>query len=213
MLYGRAAGQVFRCNANEILAERLGWERLLTFLCADGHGANDSDRGAAYEAVRERLVRFFRAKGASCPEELADATFERTARKLAADESLLDVSPAYVFGVARLIWRESLRRERTHRRGVERLAHAPDHDGDDHEEAELDQNMRVWKRLLDELAPADRHLLIAYYEGSGQPRIARRQEMVRHLGIKPGLLRARVHRLRLQLERRAASLQTEALAS
>jgi len=204
MLYGRAAGQVFRCNANELLVEQLGWERLLTFLSA-GH---DGDRGAAYEAVRERLVRFFRAKGATSSEELADNTFERVARKLASDERLLDVSPAYVFGVARLIWRESLRRERTHRRGVERLSHVCDDDGTD-TEASLDENMRVWKRLLDELAPADKHLLCAYYEGSGQPRIDRRQEMVRDLGIKPGLLRARVHRLRLQLERRAAELQAQ----
>jgi hypothetical protein len=212
MLYGRAAGQVFRCTPpNPIAIERLGWERLLAFLAASDDGARGA--GAAYEAVRERLVRFFRAKGAVAAEELADATFERVARKLAADERLMDVSPAYVFGVARLIYRESLRKERTHRRGVERLAHTPEGD-DDGTSTTVEENMRVWQRLLDELAPADKSLLMSYYEGSGQPRIHRRQELVRHLGIKPGLLRARVHRLRLQLERRAAELQaTDTLAA
>jgi len=189
MLYGLASRAV-------VDTDRVGFARLLAFLDGDG------DAGAAYEQMRARLIRFFRVRGATTPDELADATFDRVAQKLAHrdDDSLLQ--PAYLFGVARLIWCESLRKERTHRRGVDRLSWtAP--------EADEPRDVRLWQRCLGELDDDDRALLVEYYAGSGQPRIERRQALVQRLGVNAGRLRARIHRLRRELERRAAELATE----
>src|SRR5207245_3693366 len=129
--------------------ERVGWQRLLAFLGG----------GAGYELLRGRLIRFFRARGAASPDELADATFDRVARKLAGELDGARLHPAYLFGVARLIWRESLRRERTHRRGVDRLRHFAAHDSDG---GPGEHELRLWERCLDELPAGERRLLPDY---------------------------------------------------
>jgi DNA-directed RNA polymerase specialized sigma24 family protein len=193
MLYGRASYP----SPTDADGERLGWQRLLAFLARDGQSS-----GTAYEQLRVRLIRFFRVRGAAAPEELADATFDRVARKLSGDLDGTELHPAYFFGVARLIWRESLRREHVHRRGVSRLAHSPDDGGDD----DAPSHLAVWQRCLDELPDEARRLLVEYYDGSGQERIERRQALVRELGIDSNSLRARIHRLRLRLEQRVAEL-------
>jgi DNA-directed RNA polymerase specialized sigma24 family protein len=202
MLYGRASFPPPAAAPAVADADRVGWDRLLAFLDRTARGG--ARGGTAYEQVRARLIRFFRVCGAAAPEELADATFDRVARKLAADLDGTDLHPAYPFGVARLIWRESLRRERTHRRGVDRLRWSVDDPGDG---AVTERELRLWERCLDELPVEERSLLVDYHRGSGQPRIERRQALAAALGINAGLLRARIHRLRLQLERRIAELR------
>jgi DNA-directed RNA polymerase specialized sigma24 family protein len=58
--------------------------------------------------VRGRLVRFFEWRGAQVPEDLADETLERVARKLAVGTPIDDLRK-YIFGVARFVAREALR--------------------------------------------------------------------------------------------------------
>jgi DNA-directed RNA polymerase specialized sigma24 family protein len=183
-----------RCEGAAL--DRDAWRRLLGFLeltCPNGSGT-------AYERVRERLVRFFRAKGVTHAEELADATFDRVARKLSG-EKVIDIrNPiGYVLGVARLIWLESVKLEVARRH---RLDHYDVVHTDAAEARETEQNSAILERCLGELSAEERALLLDYYQGRGQSRIERRQALVRNLGLNPGLLRTRVHRLRAQLGRR-----------
>jgi hypothetical protein len=69
----------------------------------------DPDRGRAgqrYEATRRALVKFFECKGGRFPEDLADETLDRVARRVAEGEVIRAADPAaYVHGVARNVLR------------------------------------------------------------------------------------------------------------
>jgi DNA-directed RNA polymerase specialized sigma24 family protein len=182
--------------------DRDAWSRLLSFLAI----TQSVSPGVAYERVHERLVRFFRGKGSMHAEELADATFDRVAEKLGR-ETLVDVrNPVgYVLGVARLIWLEYVKLEMAQRRRLDHYAATCK--GDEEEAATTERDVALLDHCLAELPDEQRTLLLHYYRGRGQARIARRQELVRELQLNPGLLRTRVHRLRAQLERRVNELR------
>jgi DNA-directed RNA polymerase specialized sigma24 family protein len=177
------------------------WARLVSFLAI----TQAESPGVAYQRVHARLVGFFRAKGSMHAEELADATFDRVAEKLGR-EALVDVrNPVgYVLGVARLIWLERVKLEKARRL---RLDHYVATCGSDDEEGDqLERRVAIRNHCLAELPDDQRTMLVHYYRGRGQARIARREALVRELRLNPGLLRTRVHRLRAQLERRVREL-------
>jgi DNA-directed RNA polymerase specialized sigma24 family protein len=176
------------------------WSRLLAFLAV----MQERAPGDAYERTHERLVRFFRARGSTHPEELADITFDRLAIKLSGETSL-DARNAitYLLAMARLIWLESLKRESSHRRALDKYAATG---GDDDETADIERDLALIEHCLADMPHEQRTLLLQYYRGRGQPRIACRRQLGRELQLTPGLLRTRVHRLRTQLERRVKEL-------
>jgi DNA-directed RNA polymerase specialized sigma24 family protein len=180
--------------------DRVAWSRLLDFL-----GKGDHRDGVVYERAHERLVRFFLSKGSTHPEEMADATIDRLARKLGR-EQVADVrSPVgYLLGVARRVWLESQKLETISNHRL--LQYAAVLAADDEDEAAREHAAALLGRCLAELRPEHRVLLLDYYRGVGRDRTARRQELMREFQLSPGLLRTRVHRLRAQLERRVHEL-------
>jgi hypothetical protein len=76
--------------------------------------ALDSDRDTAadrYLEIRRNLVRLFEWRGCSTPDEYADETLNRCAKKIAEGEAIRDL-PTYSIGVARMLLRE-ITRERS----------------------------------------------------------------------------------------------------
>jgi DNA-directed RNA polymerase specialized sigma24 family protein len=80
-----------------------GFERLLDHLHPDRDIA-----GRTYEQLRRRLVRFFEGRRCAFPEEHADESLNRVARKLDAGETIQDVT-TYVIGIARMVVKEVAR--------------------------------------------------------------------------------------------------------
>ena len=81
------------------------FERLLDALDPDRERAAE-----AYERLRERIIGLLRWWGATAPEQLADDTLDRVARKLQEGAAISSGSlGAYVRGVARLVFYESTR--------------------------------------------------------------------------------------------------------
>ena len=64
--------------------------------------------GEKYEALRRRLTAFFEWRGAPWPEEHADETINRVAKRAAEDETVIQIE-AYAVGVARMVLLEALR--------------------------------------------------------------------------------------------------------
>jgi len=65
-----------------------------------------------YEAVRRKLVRLFEWRGFASPEDLANETFKRVARRMAQRVGLRSTDPfGYFCGVAHLLYKEAVRRK------------------------------------------------------------------------------------------------------
>jgi len=151
----------------------------------------DRDRAAEeYENLRNRLIGLLRWWGASQPEDLADETLDRVARKIQDGVEVAEGSfGAYVRGVGRMVFHEWTRRPKAERAAVEVVSVSV---GQDHEAlTRLDE-------CLAALSPADRRLLLRYY-GEGRAATVRRT-LAGELGLSPTALRIRAHRLRARIE-------------
>src|SRR5262245_59333694 len=99
--------------------------KLLAKLSADPEVA-----GVEYEELRRRLIKFFEWRGAFFPEDLADETLNRTARKIDEGEEIEKNVAALALGVAHFVFLETSRRPDNRRTTLEELtsvAAPPEH--------------------------------------------------------------------------------------
>lgn len=168
------------------------YHRLLALLGSDGNGER------RYGELRARLVRLFEWRGARFPEDLADETLGRVARRLGDGIEIRADDPfRYVCGVAHLVFKESLRRERLNNP----LDEAPEPVAQP-ELPDLDPDERVeaLRTCLESLGETQRQLVLDYHRGERRGRIDGRKQLADGLGIELNALRIRVHRLRGRLE-------------
>lgn len=163
----------------------------------------DADReraGEKYEDLRRTLMRFFEWRGAPFPEEHADETFNRVARRL--DEGVLIKNiGGYCYEVARLVFLETLKGRDSRRAPVEEVdLEAPAAGGDD-EAAEREQRLTCLEECLRGLAAGSRELIVEYYQDQERGRIDRRQALAERLGLRRDALANRAQRARVRLER------------
>lgn len=157
----------------------------------------DRDRAARrYEALRSKLVDLFRWRALPSPEDLADETLNRVARRIRDGEEPRDVT-AYAAGVARLVGLEAARgaqKFQQYKSGEIRRP-PPDHDASDDE-----ARATCLDHCLGELPRGARELILRYESGERGDRIARRRDLAAELRIPLNALRIRAHRVRLKLE-------------
>ena len=185
-------------------AERLrgltpeGFDALLAQLNSDRDRA-----GEIYETIRRKLVRLFEWRGCGSPEDLADETINRVARRLAEGVELRSSDPyGYFCGVAHLVYKEVMRRaSREHRALVEGGGWPSPSFNDDSEPS--DRRLDCLRQCLGQLAPDQRDLVLRYHQGKteqGENNIRHRQKLADEAGIPMNALRIRVHRLSRKLE-------------
>lgn len=169
------------------------FNRLLTLLDPD----NRERAGRMYAELREALEKLFEWRGASHPEELADETLNRVARKLDAGEPVREVH-YYCLGVARLILLESFKKRAREEQLLGEFSRmqveTSNAAGEDSAVGEC------MARCLNRLMPENRDLVIRYYDGEGATLAADRRRLSERMGLPPGTLRMRVLRLRQELE-------------
>src|SRR5262245_41377894 len=156
--------------------------------------------GEAYEALRRSLVKFFDWRGANHPEECADETLDRLARRL--DEGApVDDPVLYARGIARLVLLETWRRpeERALRTDTAQLAHLPAPATVEPSDAE--PRSRCFEGCLADLPEDGRRLILEYYAGTGRVKIDARKRMAEALSLSENALRSRAQRIRDRLER------------
>lgn len=167
-----------------------GFARLLTRLHSDVEQA-----GQEYERLRRTLVKFFDWRGAPAPEECADETIDRLARKL--EDTIIDDVRTYAYGIARLVLMER-RREPVFSSidGHPSLTSVPAGPQAD----EGDRLHDCFELCLADFPEQTRSLILRYYEGERFAKISNRRELAASLGLSESALRSRVHRLRDRLE-------------
>jgi DNA-directed RNA polymerase specialized sigma24 family protein len=153
--------------------------------------ALDPDRDTAadrYLAIHRNLVRLFEWRGCHSPDEYADETINRCARKIAEGEEIRDLA-SYSIGVARMLVRE-MARVRT-REGMP-LNEAPEPRILPPEPKDA-QETRVgcFQRCLSQLPLNHRDLIVSYYRGDKGDKIKNRKGLTQLFGIPSNTLRMR----------------------
>jgi DNA-directed RNA polymerase specialized sigma24 family protein len=158
----------------------------------------DRDAAAArYLEIRRNLVRLFEWRGCSTPEEYADETINRCARKVGDGEVIRDVA-TYCIGIARMLLLE-MGRDRA--RQPRPLDEAPEPQVVPPEpEDDRDRRVECLRSCLGQLPADHRTLILRYYQGDKGDKIKNRNGLTRTLGISPGTLRMRALRLRASLQ-------------
>ena len=191
----------------EVTTARKNWD--LTRESLDGLLALlDADRvraGEKYEVLRAKLVRLFEWRGSVVPEEHADETLNRVARKVEEGEDVRDVH-AFAGGVARLVWLEAVKRERRAREALEQMP------GPEEAAVEQDARLECFGSCLGRLPDDARALVVEYYREEKGAKIEARKKLATSLGIQHGALRLRVHRLCAQLQKCVADCLKKSVA-
>jgi DNA-directed RNA polymerase specialized sigma24 family protein len=160
-------------------------DRLLAWLHEDREQA-----GLIYEKIRWRLITIFAARGCPGPEELADETIDRVARRVAdiAGDYTGDKA-RYFFGVANNVHHEYLKRP------------APP-DTNELAEAEPDKERvhHCLEQCLKRLPEADREMILRYFSHEKGTKVDMHKELAAELGININTLRLRVLRTKQKLQ-------------
>jgi len=151
--------------------------------------------GATYVEMRRRLVSYFGRKACPAPDELADETLNRVARRLHEEGAITDASPArYCYIVARFVFLESLRHPGPQR--IDRLADIPSPPATE----SADLPLECLDRCLAVLPGSDRELILEYYRGAQRQDAGGRRALATRLAMTPNALTIRACRIRAKLE-------------
>lgn len=145
-------------------------------------------RSLKYEAIRQRLIKFFAMKGSDSPEELADETINRVASKSELLDKFAGDPSAYFYGVARYVWREVTKRQAQ-----------PLMDEIVATESMSEQASNCLDKCLKHLSESDRKLIVELYQ-LGNDRRANPYKLAESLGMSPSALRSRAARIRRTLK-------------
>jgi len=161
--------------------------------------AFDVDRetaGRKYLEIRNNLTRFFEWRGCSFPEDHADETINRMAKRVFEGEAILNHS-GYAMGVARLLLLEINKGRQREQSALAEIGAAPDvYVPEDDDESRL----TCLRSCLQTLSPDNRELILQYYQGEKGEKIENRKKLLDRLGIPVNTLRMRALRLREKLQ-------------
>lgn len=165
---------------------RENFARFLEWLSPDREAA-----GEEYERLRFRLCTFFSQRQCSFADELADETINRVIFKSAEEE--IENKLAYCYGVARNVYRESLRRERTHVDidEVSIAAKAPE---------EQSFSSECLDQCLQSLSADSRNLLLEYFSEAKLAKIELHRRISESLKLTQTALRMKVMRAKVKLK-------------
>lgn len=178
------AASVSRDKRWELTQE--AFAQLLDFL-----SPKSDEAGKKYEEVRLRLIKIFTCRGSSIPEDLADETINRVARKVQEIGKTYVGDPClYFYGVAKMVFLESVRK---------RTKPLPQPEEASPEEKEL--HYECLQQCMEKLTPRNHNLITEYYRGDKGDKIQRRKKLAQNRSTGVNALRIRVHRIRHSLQR------------
>jgi DNA-directed RNA polymerase specialized sigma24 family protein len=162
--------------------------------------------GRRYLEMRRRLVAYFERKNCPTPDELADETLNRVARRLEEEGAIETDTPArYCYIVARFVFMERLRETQKEgalandlrRRSRADISGATEAD----DERELkERRLNCLDQCLNRLEAASREIIARYYVGEARLKIEQRRALAEELGVTANALSIRACRIRDKLE-------------
>ena len=161
------------------------FDRLLGWLDSDPDRA-----GLIYEKIRWRMIAILASRGCAIPEELADETMDRVARRVVdIRETYAGEKALYFLGVMNNVHHEYLKRPMMSR-PVEII--------DDVDEKE--QTHLCLEKCLGKLTSNSRQMIERYYSKDKKAKIVLRKRIAEEFGISVNTLRLRALRIREKLQ-------------
>ena len=164
-------------------------ERFASFL--EWLSPESNSAGEEYERLRFRLCTFFSQRHCRFSDELADETINRVILK--SSEENIENKLAYCYGVAKNVYRESLRKERDHL-NIDELPIAAD------APAEQSFSRECLDKCLAELSPESRNLILDYFSEVKLAKIELHRRISEGLEMTQTALRMRVMRIKQKLK-------------
>ncbi|MGI9067479.1 MAG: RNA polymerase sigma factor [Pyrinomonadaceae bacterium] len=188
-------------SKKEWVLTQTAFDQLLAHLNSDREQAAER-----YEDLRQMLITLFEFRGSLDPEEQADETINRVARRISEGQQINASIETYAYAVARNIWREylshphrvdsfdeSLSDKRSYQHSRELSLQAEERD-------ELERRLECLENCIKALPSSQRELISKYYQSEREPKIKNRKDLAQGLGIPLNALRIRVSRLRDRIE-------------
>jgi DNA-directed RNA polymerase specialized sigma24 family protein len=161
--------------------------------------AFDEDReiaGKKYLELRGNLMRLFEWRGCPFPEDHADETVNRVARKISEGETIREPTQ-YAIGVARMLLLEIRKQQVKEQSALSELANTAE---TSYEFEELEPRVACLERCLQSLSPENRELIVYYYQGEKSAKIENRKSLTDRFKVPLNTLRMRALRLREKLQ-------------
>jgi DNA-directed RNA polymerase specialized sigma24 family protein len=161
------------------------FDRLLSWLDSDPERA-----GLTYERIRWRLIAILASRGCTVPEELADETIDRVARRVAdIQDTYVGDKAIYFLGVMNNVHHEFLKRPK--------ILKPPDVVDD----VEVKERTHLClDKCLDKLTPNSSRMIKHYYTADKRAKIDLRQALAMEFGVSLNTLRVRALRIREKLQ-------------
>ena len=159
-------------------------------------GDDRDSGGQKYLEIRSNLIRFFEWRGCPFPEDHADETINRMAKRVSEGEAILNPS-GYAMGVARLLVLEIIKGRQREQSALDEMttnaeAYAEEDGGED--------RIECLRHCLGGLTNDNRQLILEYYQGEKGDKIRNRKKLLERLGVPVNTLRMRALRLRERLQ-------------
>lgn len=160
--------------------------------------------GQKYLEMRGRLTAFFDRKNCFNPDELADETLNRVARRLEEEGKIESETPAkYCYIVARFVFMESLRQKEfvplDDVLASPKAANLMASKADDETETK-EKRFDCLENCTQKLEPEIRQMILRYYYGEERVKIENRRKLAENLGLTMNALSIRACRIRDKLE-------------
>lgn len=164
--------------------------------------------GEKYLEMRRRLVSYFDRKNCLSPDDLADETLNRVARRLEEEGDIVNTTPArYCYIVAKFIFLEYLRRAEREEASLDELPvsrHPALNPSAMSEMEESEKREEMLRDCLDSclrnLEPDNSELIFQYYLGEQRTKIDNRRALAARLKLTMNALTIRACRIRSRLE-------------
>jgi DNA-directed RNA polymerase specialized sigma24 family protein len=141
----------------------------------------DPDRaGREYLSIRHRLVEFFRLRRCDAPEELAEETLDRAARRISEGAVIHTKPSSYFLGIATKVLQEYYHRP------------PPSLPPPSADPEELERKYECMRRCLARLDDSARELLTEYSRSDSRERL----RMAERMEVSLNTLKIKIHRLR-----------------
>lgn len=192
-----------KAQPEDCLPNQRGFEQFLAWL----DEGTDSG-GEKYLEIRRRLVFYFQRKACARPDELADETLSRVARRLAEESGIREMAPCrYCYIIAKFVLLEHVRGVERRQVSLDGLSN-PDQFSSSmtspalsYQRGDLKEKMdRCLEECLQRLAPENRELIYSYYQSEGRAKVRHRRNLATKLNVTLNALSIKACRIRATLE-------------